>query len=262
MMIGDRTGKGSVKTAAALFLIIAVWPGGLTADDRVYNVTGAFEADDQGRILSRAPMTGRIVLRANGTFLVELHVKDQGTFRFVKANPQQPRDTIYFDSESGYRYFAHPGENDLALWLHKNAGGANVWIQAEPAVESGPAGRLPGTRLTPEGLIQNGRFVQAAFYANTSAPSYLRENRATGDLYADEKGIVFRPDGSYFLRAELGSVLMKETGLYSISGDIVRIVFSDASFIDLKMINGGQALYWYTNGILISEFYFVGTANR
>jgi len=294
-MARNRMIKGAtVVLAVGLTGLLA--SAGLASADQTYKVTGMYEADDQGRVLSQNVSSGRIVLREDKTYLIELHVKDQGTFRYVKANPQQPSDMIYFDSVNKYRYFAYPGENILTLWLHKNARGANVWIRAELAVEPKPepepgkkpsgidpppktkpksapesgakaepepsSGVIPGMKAAPAGLIQNGVFSKTLIYGNTSAPTYFREDRATRELSADEKGIVFRPDGTYSLRAEMGSSLMKENGRYAISGEIVRIVFSDASFIDLKLMNGGQALYWYVNGMLISEFYFWGIVNN
>jgi hypothetical protein len=267
---------------AGLAVVLAV--ARLDASDQTYKVTGTYETDDQGRVLSQSPFSGRVVLRGDGTYLVELHVKDEGTYRLVKANPQQPTDMIFFESVNNYRFFAYAQPDGLSVWLNKNPRGANVWVRAEPVTEPGternpvaadpapapqatpgsapPSGVLPGTRVPPPGLIQKGLFTQTAMYGNTSAPSYYREDRLTGELSADEKGIILRPDGTYFLRAELGSSVMTENGRYSVSGDTIRIVFDDGSSFDMKIIKNGQALHWYSGGMLISEFLFLGTVQK
>jgi hypothetical protein len=95
-------------------------------------------------------------------------------------------------------------------------------------------------------------------YGNSNINIYYLYDQATGSITADEKGIIFRPDGTYFLRSELGSSVFEEKGKYRIVGDKVQVVFSDNSGMTLNLVEGGKALYWYSNGMLISEYYFLG----
>jgi hypothetical protein len=261
---------------AAICLLFLVLP--VRGEDRTYTVSTLYETDDAGVILSQQPFSGTVVLYDNGTYNVSLHIKDEGTFKFVAANAQQPQDMIYFYSRSRFQFFAYPQGNTLAVWLHKNPQGRNVWAQGELAVppplktepppdstappqpktkEQPPP--IPGTKNLPPGIIKDGVFSRGVIYGDTSAPSYYREDLYTGEWSADEKGIIFRPDGTYFLRVEMGSHIMREEGRYIIQGNIVRIVFSDGSMMDLKIVKGGQSLNWFgAGGVLISEYFFLG----
>ncbi|MBW1802052.1 MAG: hypothetical protein JRJ85_15135 [Deltaproteobacteria bacterium] len=257
------------QTGAVVFcLLFLLLPVG--AEDRSYSVSILYETDDAGVILSQQPFNGTVVLHDNGTYHVSLHIKDEGTFKFVAAGVLQPQDIIYFYSQSKFQFFAYPKGNTLAIWLHKNQQGRNVWVQGEllpvPAPPTDPQPKskelpapLPGTKNLPPGTVKDNVFSVGVIYGDTSAPSYYREDLFTGELTADEKGIIFRPDGTYFLRVEMGNHIMREEGRYIIQGDVVRIVFSDGSMMDLKIVNDGQSLNWYgTDGVLISEYFFLG----
>lgn len=54
--------------------------------------------------------------------------------------------------------------------------------------------------------------------------------------------------------------MTEERGRYFVQGNQVRITFSDGSGITLTLEDGGKRLNWYDNGILLSEFFFLGVA--
>ncbi|MCJ7679439.1 MAG: hypothetical protein MUP70_01825 [Candidatus Aminicenantes bacterium] len=274
--------------ATAVCLLFLLLP--VRGEDRTYTVSTLYETDDAGVILSQQPFSGTVVLHDTGTYNVSLHIQDEGTFKFVAAGPQQPNDMIYFYSRSRFQFFAYPQGNMLAVWLHKNPQGRNVWVQGElvapppsktepgptetpptdtttetppestsPPKSTEPPALIPSTKNLPPGTIKDGVISVGVIYGDSSALSYYREDLFTGEWSADEKGIIFRPDGTYFLRVEMGSHIMREEGRYIIQGNIVRIVFSDGSMMDLKIVNGGQSLNWYgAGGELISEYFFLG----
>jgi len=237
------------------------------AQDRVYNVTIMYEADDNGKVLKQNPYNGTVILKGNGTYNVQLNYKDEGNYRFSKANASQPNDMILFYSTKGYQYFAYPKGNMLAIWLNKPRQGVNLWVnafisnqpaQAPPASTSPLDSVLPsGPGLYRQGLIKNGRFAKTTMFTTTSAPSYFYYDSATGDFSHDQTGVVFRANGTYSLRANFGSTVTNEKGTYFINGKNVALRFSDHSTMNLTIADNGRDLHWYSNGMLISEFFFL-----
>jgi hypothetical protein len=253
-----------------LILVFGLARGVLICQDYNYQATFMYESNDQGKILQQTSYQGWLILYKNGTYKLQFHLEDEGSYQYVKANPQQPNDTIYFYSKKNFRFFAYPRQNALEVWLHKTPAGANRWVHLELATPPSavpPAGSmdssgttgLPGTQHINIGaLIKNGVFVKKVIYGDTSMPVYHYYDRNTGDISADEKGLLFRPDGTYFLRVTLGTSVMEEAGPYRISGDQIQVVFSDKSSMILTLKDGGKSLHWYHQGMLISEYWFLG----
>lgn len=240
------------------------------AQDRTFKITLMYEADDQGKILTQKPYTGWVILKADGTYNVRVYQDDRGRYIFSKANADQPNDTIFFYSQNNYRYFAYPRGNMIALWLNKPRPGVNLWVNAElttGTTATAPAAppAVPPTQTPPaapgglyqQELIRNGRFTKLTMFTTTSAGSYFYYDDATGAFSHDQTGVVFRPNGTYSLRAEFGSSITTESGTYTINGRQVTILFSDNSAITLTIADNGRDLHWYSNGMLISEFFFL-----
>jgi hypothetical protein len=228
-----------------------------------------YESNDQGNILQQSPYSGWLILYGNGTYKLKIHIDDEGTYQYIKANPKQPNDTIYFNSSKSFQFFAYPRQNTLEVWLYKTNTGTNQWVHAElpaapaanPPAATGPPGTtLPpaNTPVNPGSLISNGVFAKKVIYGNSNIQTYYLYDRATGSISADEKGILFRPDGTYFLRSEFGASVIEEKGSYRIVGDKVQVVFHDNSNMILTLVNGGKSLHWYNQGMLISEYLFLG----
>ena len=249
----------SVGLAACLFL-----PGySQQGKDQVYQVTQAYQANDQGQVLSQQAFSGHIVLSAGGTYRLSLHIQDEGTYQLVKAGPQQARDTIVFTSKKGFQFYGYPQQNTLSLWLNRSPQGMNQWATAVLAgsqkipVQPGPS---PSGPTQPQGsLIRGNAFSTVVLFGTTSAPSYYRYDPATGSFTDDQKGIIFWPNGTYYLKSEFGSMLMEERGRYAISGNQVQLVFSDGSSMILTIEQGGRKLHHYSSGMLLAEYFFLGT---
>jgi hypothetical protein len=95
-------------------------------------------------------------------------------------------------------------------------------------------------------------------FSSTSAGSYFYYDRSTGDFSHDQTGIIFWPDGSYYLKAEFGAMETKERGSYAINGRKVILQFSDGSSITLDIADNNRDLRLHSQGMLISEFFFLG----
>jgi hypothetical protein len=234
------------------------------AQDRTYKITQMYEADDQGKVLKQQSYTGWVILKADGTYRLRINQDDQGRYTFSKASTNQPNDAIFFYSVNNYQYFAYPRGNMIAVWLNKPRPGVNLWVNAVLTIEIGSANGIPPAQSRPVsgglyqmGLIKNGRFSKVTMFTTTSAGSYFYFDESTGNFSHDQTGVVFRPNGTYALRAEFGSTVTNENGTYTIQGNQVTIRFSDNSFIALAIANNGRDLHWYNNGILISEFFFL-----
>lgn len=245
--------------ATSLILPSAAQP----AKDLVYQVFQAYQANDQGQVLSQQPFSGQVVLSPDGTYRAALHIQDAGTWKLVKAGAQQPRDTIVFTSRGNFQFFGYPQQNMLSLWLNRSPQGISQWLTAQLAgSEAGPAGPGGGQASPPQAgsLIKGGAFSATVLYSATSAPTYFRYDDSTGHFSEDQKGLIFRPDGTYYLKAEFGNIVQEERGRYAISGDNVQLVFSDGSRLVLAIVEGGRKLHWYSDGMLLTEFFFLGTA--
>ncbi|MBN2198397.1 MAG: hypothetical protein JW747_00945 [Candidatus Aminicenantes bacterium] len=252
-----------------IFVLLALVPGLMSplspqsGKNLTYHVQQAYLTDDRGQVLSQQPSAGMIVLSADGTYKASLLVQDEGTWRMVKASPQQPRDTIVFTSKNAFQFFGYPQGNVLNLWLNRNAQAVNQWVTAVlsgPGGASAPSESQPANpSASPGSLFRGNVFSQTALYSATSAPTYFRYDESTGNFSEDQKGIIFRPDGTYYLRAEFGNMIQEERGRYAVSGSQVQLVFSDGSSLVLTIVDSGRRLHWYSNGMLLAEFFFLGT---
>lgn len=113
-----------------------------------------------------------------------------------------------------------------------------------------------GTGDVPQ--VVNGAFSEVVFYSTTGSLFYYWYDVNTGNITHGQQGLILRPDGTYYLRAEFGSVLTEHEGRYSIRGNSVRIEFDDGSGITLTIEDNCKRLCWHDNGILLAEFFFVG----
>ena len=248
-----------------LVILMMGWAFSGYAQDRTYRITLMYESDEQGKILTQQPYTGWVILKADGTYNVRVYQDDQGKYTFSRANATQPNDTIFFYSQNNYRYFAYPRGNMIALWLNKPRPGVNLWVNAELTTGTDQTAAASSMQSLPtasgslyqQGLIKNGRFIKLTMFTTTSAGSYFYYDDSTGNFSHDQTGVVFRPNGTYALRAQFGSSITSENGTYTINGRQITITFSDNSAITLTIADNGKDLHWYNNGILISEFFFL-----
>ncbi|OGD30710.1 MAG: hypothetical protein A2Y56_13630 [Candidatus Aminicenantes bacterium RBG_13_63_10] len=239
-----------------------------SSKDQVYQVTQAYQANDQGQVLNQQPFNGQVILSPKGTYKASLHIQDKGTWKLVKAGPQQPRATIVFTSKNNFQFYGYPQGNTMSLWLNRSAQGISQWLSAQlSGSKPAPGGSAlsGGVQAVPQGagnLVRGGVFTAVVLYGTTSAPTYYWYDRDTGGFSSDEKGLIFRPDGTYYLRADFGSTTMEERGRYAVQGDTIRIVFSDGSGMNFKIVEGGRKLHNYDpgTGMLMSEYFFLGTA--
>jgi hypothetical protein len=256
-----------ILLGAALVASLMILSAAQSSKDLVYQVFQAYQANDQGQVLSRQPFNGQIILSPDGTYRAALHVSDTGTWKLVKAGAQQPRDMLVFSSRGNFQFYGYPQQGLLSLWLNRSPQGISQWLAAQlTGPVSGPSGPGPqggGPASPPPGgsLIRGRAFAAAVLYSATSAPTYFRYDESTGRFSEDQKGIIFRPDGTYYLKAEFGDIVQEERGRYVITGANVQIVFSDGSQLILAIVEGGRKLHWYSGGMLLSEFFFLGTAH-
>jgi len=252
-----------------LWVFIFAWiVFSLPGADYNYIVKFVFESTDQGKVLKQTPSTGSVVLKQDGTYRLKLStsIDDEGTYLFEKANAKHSSNVIYFNSKKNFQYFAYPQKNTLEVWLQKSNTGTNIWAHAELSTGgtepgSTASGNETGsTSTSTDGLIRNGLFTQTVMYGNTSAPIYQYYDRVTGTISADKKGILFKPAGTFYLRSEYGISLLEGTGTYRVTGNQVKMTFTDGSSMTLSFYNGEKELRWYDNGMLISEYYFLGVA--
>jgi len=244
--------------------VCAVLPGFTQQNkEEAYQISQAYQANDQGQVLGQQTANGQIVLYPNGTYKFSLHIQDEGTWKLAKASPQQPRDAIVFTSKKGFQFYGYPQQYTLSLWLNRSPQGVSQWATATLAVsQKGPvqAGPLPAGPTQPQaGLVRGNVFSTAVLYGTTSAPSYYWYDQAAGSFSSDEKGIIFWPNGTYYLKADFGGLLMEERGRYAISGNQVQLVFSDGSSMFLMIEQGGRKLHHYSSGMLLAEYFFLGT---
>ena len=98
-------------------------------------------------------------------------------------------------------------------------------------------------------------------YGTTSGPyDYSQYDPNTGYFYENQKGIIFRPDGTFYLNVDFGGTTTEEVGNYQIAGNQVLLTFSDGSTMILTIEEQGRKLNWYSDGMLISEFFYLGEA--
>jgi hypothetical protein len=182
---------------------------------------------------------------------------DRGQYQYIAAGGELVRDTIFFYSNSSYQFFAYPQGDLLAVWLSKTANGTNIWVTLQKAAPFG-AGSANATNIITQ--PEEAAFADVVMYGTVSSPSYYPYDPATGRFYEDQKGIIFRPDGTFYLKADFGETTTEEEGTYLIAGDQVLLTFSDGSVLALNIAEQGRKLHWYSDGILISEFFYLGEA--
>ena len=243
----------------------------LSAEETVYQVTASYETDLSGKILQQQKFSGWLKLMDNGTYQFQAHIYDDGTYTFVKSGSNNPRDTIYYTSKKGYQFFSYPSSDGQTqdIWLYRTNSGTNIWVKAaktksaaKPDKPSPPNPAVPDKKPRGGGTlnIDNGRFTTVVLYGTTSAPSYYQYDPATGRFSHDQKGIIFHPNGTYYLKADFGGLTTEERGRYVISGNQVTVRFNDGSALTLTIMENGRKLHWYSSGMLIGEFFFLGTA--
>jgi hypothetical protein len=221
-----------------------------------YQATGVYETDDLGQALSQGPFAGWLVLESDGTYSLDFQVADHGRYQYMPAGGQLARDTIFFISSMGYQFLAYPQDDLLAVWLPLTANGTNYWVTLQRAAPlgTGPANASTAAAAQPE----TAAFAGVVMYGTTSAPTYYHYNPATGHFYEDQKGLILRPDGTFYLKADFGSTTTVEEGTYRIAGNQVLLTFSDGSVLALTVEEQGRKLNWYSDGILLSEFFYLG----
>jgi len=244
---------------AFLCLLIGLGLSSLVqAQEMRYQATGVYETNDLGQVLSQGPFAGWLVLATNGTYSLDFQMADHGRYQYMAAGGQLAQDTIFFISNNSYQFFAYPQGDLLAVWLHKTSNGTNRWVSLQ---RSAPSGTGPSVASTVSATQpEQAAFTGVVMYGTTSAPSYYPYDPATGHFYEDQKGIIFRPDGTFYLRADFGGTTTEEEGAYRIAGNQVHLTFSDGSVLTLTIEEQGRKLHWYSGGMLISEFFYLGEA--
>jgi len=245
-------------------LILALIPAAaFPAQETAYQITASYETDAAGKVLQQQPFSGWLKLYPDGSYKFQIHIADEGRYRIVPADKAAARDTIYFNSAKGFQFLAYPHESGklMEIWLYRTPQGRNAWVRASLGGDKAPApnapppdagGGAPG--------VAGGRFTAVMLYGTTSAPSYYNYDRAAGRYSHDQKGIIFRPNGTYYLKADFGPMTTEEQGAYAVSGNQVTLRFSDGSALTLTLMENGRKLHWYSGGLLIGEFFFLGTA--
>jgi len=244
---------------AVICLLVGLGLSSLVQAQEVrYQATGVYETNALGQVLSQGPFAGWLVLESNGTYSLDFQMADHGRYQYMTAGGQLTMDTIFFFSNNSYQFLAYPQGDLLAVWLHRTASGTNRWIALQRIAPN-------GTRPANASAVSTAQPAQAAFaaavmYGTTSAPSYYHYNPATGHFYEDQKGIILRPDGTFYLKADFGGTTTEEEGTYRIAGNQVHLTFSDGSVLTLTIEEQGRKLHWYSGGMLISEFFYLGEA--
>lgn len=227
-----------------------------------YKVTTFYETDNQGQVIAQQPAQGSLTLMGNGSYNLSVHIQDQGTYKYVKANANQPNHTIYFQSNNNFQFFAYVKGESLAIWISKNKSGRDTWYQAilasqAQAPQIGQA--QPQTGATNiMGLIQKGILTRTVMYGKTSAPTYLWYDREDGGFTADEGGVILRNNGTFYIKSEIGSSQFQDNGRYNISGTQVNLILSDGSAMTFTLVDGGKSLNWYSQGMLLAEYTLLG----
>jgi hypothetical protein len=227
------------------------------AEELSYQATGIYTTDDLGQVLSQGAFAGWLALDSNGSYSLDFQGLDHGQYLYMPAGGQQARETILFNSSTGYQFMAYPQGDLLAVWLTKTADGANLWVALQRVAPAGAAAATATDAAAPAGTAA---FDRVVMYGTTSAPTYSHYNPATGYFYEDQKGLILRPDGTYYLKADFGDTTTVEEGNYRIAGNQVLLTFSDGSVLALTIEEQGRKLNWYSNGILLDEFFYLGEA--
>ena len=229
------------------------------AQEERYEAIGIYETDDFGQILSQGPFAGWLVLASNGTYSLDFQMADHGRYQYMTAGGQLASDTIFFFSNNSYQFFAYPQGDLLAVWLYRTPNGTNVWVTLQRIApsETGPVNASTVSVAQPEQVA----FTGVVMYGTISGPyDYSHYDPNTGYFYENQKGIIFRPDGSFYLKADFGGTTTEEEGTYRIAGNQVLLTFSDDSVLILTIEEEGRKLHWYSGGMLISEFFYLDGA--
>jgi hypothetical protein len=255
--------------ASCLVFLGATVLAGEVQQDRQYDIVGAYETDYQGNVLNQTSASGYLLIKADGTYELKSNDTVQGTWMFIPAGTGNAAiDMFQFRTTDGYQHFAYANGTQLAIWLSQTQTGTHIWLNSTLSItgtaETPQTEQQQGTGQSagqPFSIV-NGVFDRTVMYADSSANSYLRYYEDTGDFDADTRGIILRADGSYYLRVELGEVVHVERGRYMVSGNQVIVQFSDGSAMNLAMEDNGRRLVMYSGGMLISEYFYLGSPNR
>jgi hypothetical protein len=227
------------------------------AQELRYEASGIYETNDLGQIISQGPFSGWLVLGNTGTYNLDFQVTDQGQYQYMTAGGQIATDTIFFFSNNGYQFFGYPQGDILAVWLYRTQNDTNIWVALQ-AANSSWIGTADGSSL-PTSQAPQTAFSGVVMYGTTSGPyDYSQYDPDTGYFYENQKGIIFRPDGTFYLKVDFGGTTTEEVGTYQIAGNQVLLAFSDGSTMILTIEEQGRKLNWYSGGMLISEFFYLG----
>ncbi len=240
--------------------------------DSTFQFNLTYESTDAGQIVAQQACSGWMTLRDNGTYQSKVTVDDSGTWRLQNMQGVQ---RIFFVSRTGSQFFGQLQGNTLGVWCSKTPRGTNVWIKgnkaaagAKVAKVSKPQGAVKDMQKGLNALaggknatftVKNGRVTKTALFGATSAGNYGYYDNATGELTHDQQGVILRPNGTYYFSSEFGAVEFKERGFYTIVGNNVTLRFDDGSSFVLTIMNGGKQLNYYSQGMLINEFLYMGT---
>lgn len=247
-----------IKCAFLCLLVCLGLSTVIQAQELRYEATGVCETNDLGQILYQGPFAGWLVLGGNGTYSLDFQMADEGRYQYMMARGQLATDTIFFFSDNGYQFFGYPQGDILTVWLYKTLNGTNIWVTLQTMAPSGigPANASALPAAQPEQAV----FTGVVMYGTASGPYDYHYNPDTGYFYEDQKGIIFRPDGTFYLKTDFGDITTEEEGTYQIAGNQVYLTFSDGSIMILTIEEQGRKLHWYSDGILISEFFYLGEA--
>ena len=212
---------------AFVCILICLWlPPLAQAQELRYEATGIYEANNLGQIISQGPFSGWLVLGNTGNYSLDFQVTDQGQYQYIKAGGQLATDTIFFFSDNGYQFFGYPQGDILTVWLYRTQNGTNIWIALQAITSSwiGPAnGSSP-----PASQQGQTAFSGVVMYGTTTGPyDYSQYDPGTGYFYENQKGIIFRPDGTFYLKVDFGGTTTEEAGTYQIAGNQVLLTLSD-----------------------------------
>ena len=238
--------------------------------DTTYKFDITYEATHAGQILNQQPCSGWLTLMSDGTYKAKITVDDSGTYRRQNV---QGIERVFFTSKTGSQFFGQKQGVSFGIWCYQTPRGTSVWVKGNEAVVANN-GKNSAVKDLNKGLsamaggsnatfsIKNGRVTKTALFGATSAGNYGYYDRATGELSHDQQGLILRPDGTYYFSSEFGVAEFKERGNYTISANQVLLKFDDGSSFVLTIANNGKQLNYYSQGMLINEYFYLGTVPK